>query len=110
MNLSCKMSVLFPNVEKIIVEVVDAYSWDNNRLRKFSFSSSDEIDFFFACPMSKCFGNSRGVSYKQVIEDMVRNTEDFRQVELRCGGYGGYNYTFHCDWYVRLAITICYKK
>jgi len=110
MNLTYKISTLFPAVEQITIKVLEYYSWDENRLKDLSYSSDDETDFFFECPMSKCIGNKHGVYYRQTIIDMISRREEYKQVKLNCEGYGGYNHTFHCDWYVSLGITIQYKN
>ena len=50
-----------------------------------------------------------GIMYKDAISSMVYKKETHKQVHLTCGGYGGYNLTFHCDWYAVLDISISYR-
>ena len=104
-----RVSNLFPNVERIKIKVIDTSAWAWNRLREFSLFPESETSFHFDCPMSKCLGHTSGITFRQVIAQMVSGRECHRQERLACGGYGGYNFTFHCDWYAVLDISITYR-
>lgn len=97
-----------PDVSSIRIKVVETNGWYWNRLREFTIDKDSESDFFFECPMTKCFGNSSGISYFDCLYEMVQKKEKFRRTRLGCQGYGGYNLSFHCDWYVVLEIEITY--
>ena len=56
---------------------------------------------FYYC--KKCFTDEQYEHVEQIIE---RNRI---KVKLTCVGYGGYNLTFHCDWYAVLDISITYR-
>lgn len=105
-----EMSRLYPEVQEISIKVTDTNAWPWNRTQEFRMGQGAKCTFHLDCPMSKCFGNNTGINYKDVISDMVRDKEKQRQVKLTCGGYGGYNLTFHCDWYAVLDISITYRK
>lgn len=108
MEIRYKISELFPSVKEIAIKIVDTNSWDPNRLREFAFSSETETSFHLDCPMSKCLGQN-GITYKRLLDGMVSNNEYHKQERMQCSGYGGYNQTFHCDWFVLLDITITYR-
>lgn len=103
-----RISSLFPNVAQIKIKVIDTNEWTWNRLREFSLSSESDTSFHLDCPMSKCLGSASGIAFRQVLTQMVSERECHRQERLVCGGYGGYNFTFHCDWYAVLDISITY--
>lgn len=98
----------FPQVESIYIKVINTNAWPYNRMREICYSTNIETDFHIDCPMNKCLGDTSGISYKHIIRDMIKNNENHRKERLSCGGYGGYNLTFHCDWYVILDISIKY--
>ncbi len=104
-----KISLLFPDVEEICVRVLETNAWPWNRLKEFTLTGGMECDFHLDCPMDKCLGKDSGICYKDVISDMVEQHVPYRQVRLNCVGYGGYNLTFHCDWYAVLDISITYR-
>lgn len=89
------------------IKIGEIYS--NNRLTEFSLVQGSKCNFHFDCPMSKCLGDDSGIYYEQPISEMVRQHENHRKVKLTCVGYGGYNLTFHCDWYAVLDISITYR-
>lgn len=103
------ISRLFPDVDEIHVSVTETNAWPWNRLKEFALTGDMDCDFHLECPMSKCIGKGRGISYKDVVSDMVVKHDRYRQVRLNCVGYGGYNLTFHCDWYAVLDISITYR-
>lgn len=103
------ISLLFPDVDEINVSVAETNAWPCNRLKEFTLTGDMKCDFHLECPMTKCLGEDRGISYKDVVSDMIGNHEPYRQVRLNCAGYGGYNLNFHCDWYVVLDISITYR-
>ena len=105
-----EISRLYPEIEKIHIKVTETNAWKWNRLREFSLGQGSKCNFHFECPMSKCLGSDSGIYYEGPISDMVRTHESHRQVRLSCVGYGGYNLTFHCDWYAVLDISITYQK
>lgn len=104
-----EISHLFPNVKEIHIVIADTNAWPCDRLRDFSLETGSQCNFHIDCPMSKCLGEDGGIYYKQPISDMVNNGDNHKQVRLSCVGYGGYNLTFHCDWYVVLDISITYR-
>ncbi len=104
-----EISRLFPEVELIHIRVTDTNAWSENRLREFTLGQGSKCNFYFDCPMSKCLGNNSGIYYEHPISEMVNAHESHRSVRLSCDGYGGYNLTFHCDWYVVLDISITYR-
>lgn len=103
-----EISRLYPDVETIRINVVETNAWPWNRLREFTLGQGSRCNFHLECPMSKCLGPDTGISYKSVLSEMVWKREAHRQVRLSCSGYGGYNLTFHCDWYAVLDISIAY--
>jgi hypothetical protein len=105
-----EISRLFPQVEEIRIKVAETNSWPWNRLREFSLGQGSKSNFHMECPMSKCLGPDTGISYESVLSEMVRTGEVHRRVRLTCSGYGGYNLTFHCDWYAVLDISITYLR
>lgn len=104
-----RIESLFPDVEEIRIRVADTDAWSENRLREFTIGKGTECDFHLDCPMSKCLGGDTGISYMDVVSEMVRGYEGHRQVRLSCSGYGGYNLTFHCDWFAVLDISVRYR-
>lgn len=100
---------IYPDVQEIRIKVIDTNAWHWNRSKEFSFLNDSKCDFHLDCPMSKCLGGVRGIFYKDSISEMVSAKEKHKQVKLTCTGYGGYNLTFHCDWYVVLDISIEYR-
>lgn len=110
MELKYKISECFPEIERIDIKVIDDDGWPWNRFKEFSYDSSSETAFHLECPRHKCFGHTRGVYFKSAIKDMVSKHENHRQERFTCMGYGGYNLTFHCDWYVVLDISIKYRE
>jgi hypothetical protein len=109
MCVSYQISQIFPTVDRIVLSVLETNAWPENRLQTIELLPESKDNFYWDCPMSKCLGNTRGISYRQTIYDMVENNETQKQVKLQCQGYGGYNQTFHCDWYVKLEILIKYN-
>lgn len=105
-----ELSRLYPEIEKIHIKATDTNAWSWNRLKEFSLGPDSKCNFHLDCPMSKCLGYDNGIDYKNAISDMVQGKETHRQVRLNCSGYGGYNLTFHCDWYAVLDISITYRK
>lgn len=103
-----KLKELYPNIKEINIKVLETNAWPWNRLREFGFSPESEFVCHLDCPMSKCLGVTSGIEYRETITNMIYNHEKFRQERLSCGGYGGYNFTFHCDWFVVLAVSITY--
>lgn len=110
MCVSYQISQIFPTVEKIVLTILETNAWNENRLRTIELLPDSKDDFHWDCPMSKCLGNTRGISYRQTLYDMIENKETQKQVKLQCEGYGGYNHTFHCDWYVVLEILVKYEN
>ena len=98
-----KIGVPQQNVNRIL----DKTSIDTDKLA--TISEASKCNFHFDCPMSKCLGDDSGIYYEQPISEMVRQHENHRKVKLTCVGYGGYNLTFHCDWYAVLDISITYR-
>ena len=105
-----EISRLYPEVEEIRIKATKTNAWKWNRLREFSLGQGSKNNFHLECPMSKCLGPNSGIDYESPISEMIREHESHRQVRLSCAGYGGYNFTFHCDWYVILDISITYQK
>lgn len=103
-----KIKDLFPDVEQINIKVIDDNGWPWNRLHEFRYSKDSYADFHLDCPRPKCLGRIRGIDFKSAIQNMTVNHESHRQQRSTCMGYGGYNLTFHCDWYVVLDISIRY--
>lgn len=99
----------FPRVEEIRIKVLETNAWPSDRLREFTIKRGIESNFHLDCPMSKCLGDERGIHYESQIAEMVNANETNRKVKLSCAGHGGYNLTFHCDWYVVLDISITYR-
>lgn len=108
MEIKYIISKLFPKVKNIEINIVDTNAWNKDRLRKFEYNPNSETSFYIECPMSKCIGNDSGILFKDAIVDMVNKKEKKRKEKLQCRGYGGYNQSFHCDWYVELEISIEY--
>ena len=98
------------NVEKITIKVIDTNAWSWNRSREWCYSTVTEASFHLECPMSKCLGSTSGITYKQILTEMLAKHECHRRERLNCGGYGGYNLTFHCEWFVVLDISITYHE
>ena len=109
MELKYDIKNCYPSVEIININVMDTNAWPWNRLREFSLKPGMESDFHLECPMTKCLGKTRGIFYRDAITKMVEDHAVHKQVKLNCVGYGGYNLTFHCDWYVILDISIKYR-
>lgn len=108
--MTLKISDIFPDVNSISIKVVDTNAWHWNRLKEWGFSPLSEATFHIDCPMSKCLGQSKGITYKQVLTEMIAQRECNRQQRFTCTGYGGYNLTFHCDWFAVLDISITYRN
>lgn len=104
-----EISRLYPEIEEIRIKDTETNAWSWNRLKEFSLVQGSKCNFHFDCPMSKCLGDDSGIYYEQPISEMVRQHENHRKVKLTCVGYGGYNLTFHCDWYAVLDISITYR-
>lgn len=100
---------LFHNVAEVGIRVIDTNAWPWDRNKEFRLLPDTNTDFHLECPMSKCLGKNRGISYRDTLVEMVSNGEDHKVIRLTCGGYGGYNLTFHCDWYAVLDISITYR-
>lgn len=109
MEISYNLSSLYPTVKEVEVKVIETNGWPYNRLRCFKYFSNSEVFFHLECPMSKCLGHSSGINLKKVLDDMVSKHEICHREKLTCGGYGGYNLTFHCNWYVILEISVTYQ-
>lgn len=105
-----EISLLFPDVEEIRIEVKETNAWAWNKLRSFTMRREAKTNFHLECPMSKCLGSSSGIDYKSILCEMTQAHEAHRRVRLSCGGYDGYNLTSHCDWYVALGISIRYRQ
>ena len=105
-----EISRLYPEIKEIHIKVIETNAWKWNRLREFSLRQGSKCNFHFECPMRKCLGNDSGIYYEEPLSDMIQAHESHRQVRLSCVGYGGYNLTFHCDWYAVLDISRTYQK
>lgn len=98
-------------VEIIHIKVIETNAWnDLFRKREWSCKWDWSATYELQCPMSKCLGDVRGIDYKSLLSDMIDKKETKRTEKLTCRGYGGYNMTFHCDWYVVLEIEITYSE
>lgn len=103
------ISSRFPDVLEINIKVIDTNAWPWNRTQELCLRRESKCNFHLDCPMDKCLGYDSGIMYKDAISSMVYKKETHKQVHLTCGGYGGYNLTFHCDWYAVLDISISYR-
>lgn len=99
----------YPEVMRIVFKTVRTNGHRFNRFDDFDMTCDSRAFFVLRCPMSKCIGVNSGIDYSEVIGSMISNRETNRRVKLSCGGYGGYNMTFHCDWFIEAEITIEYR-
>ncbi len=105
-----EISLLFPEVEEIRIEVAETNAWPWNRLREFTIGQGSKTNFYMECPMSKCLGSKRGIYFRNALSEIIYAHDTHRRVRLSCAGYNGYNLTAHCDWYVVLEISIIYRQ
>lgn len=100
----------YPEIKTIGFRTIKTNTHRFNRLDDFNLTCGSKAFFVLSCPMSKCIGEKSGIDYSEVIGSMAARHETYRRVKLTCGGYGGYNMTFHCDWFIDAEITIEYRR
>lgn len=107
-QLAPTVAETYPDVEKIDFNTVrtNAHRW--NRKDDFTYTPSDKAFFVLRCPMEKCIGEKSGIDFSDIIREMVAHHQKKRTAHLTCQGYGGYNESFHCNWFIDAEISITY--
>lgn len=107
---SFKISELYPDILSLRFDTIETNGHHWNRLENFDYSPDHDAFFILRCPYPKCVGTHSGIGFSNIVSEMYDIREKERNIRLTCGGYGGYNMTFHCDWYIVAHISITYKS
>lgn len=103
-----RLKSYFPDMERVVVKVVETNAWPPSGAKEFCYVPDSEANLHIDCPMSKCLGAVRGIDLWPTLAGMIHNRETHKKARLTCRGYGGYNLTFHCDWYAVFDLTVYY--